>query len=605
MSETAAAAAGVRPAARWHLPSVSSEAVAALQRALKLHPLTAAVLANRGFVEPADATEFLSPRLDSLHDPFLMRDMEPAVSRITRAIERRESILVYGDYDVDGTASIVVLKKAIELLGGQASFHVPHRLTEGYGMRSEVIEHAAQTGVKLIVSVDTGIRANDVVAHANHHGMDVIVTDHHLPKHELPPAHAVLNPNRRDCEYPGKHLCGAGVTVKLVQALLLRSTLPANRQTALLDSFLKPVAIATVADIVPLTGENRVIVRRGLSGLKEVRNHGLRALLAVAGFDEGECPTAHQVAFRLAPRINAAGRMATARDVIELFLTDDADRARQLAQQLDTLNRERQQVESEIVEAILERCEQSASEYDARGLVFAGVGWHPGVLGIVASRLVERFSRPVFVLSDAGAQEEDQPCLSGSGRSIPAFHLLEALEAMPHLFSKFGGHRQAAGVALRACDLEEFRRSFGDLAQTKLTDDDLRPQYTVDAEASLSDLNDSSVRQLMTLGPFGFGNPPPIFLASGVEVTGPPKTLSNGKHLNVALRHNGRTLFCKAWNFGDRSALFRPGAKLDVLFQIEDDPTGRKRGYGSWFISLKDARNTQEGAVLARTPSST
>src|SRR5205823_5747687 len=293
-----------------------------------LHPIVAAVLANRGFSNPAHAAEFLSPKLEALHDPFLMRDMERAVGRIAAAIDTREPILLYGDYDVDGTASIVVLKKAIEILGSRADFHIPHRLNEGYGMRSEVIDRAAEAGVRLIVSVDTGIRSRDVVSHANRLGIDVIVTDHHLPEAELPPALAVLNPNRRDCGYPDKNLCGAGVTLKLVQALLRRSALPQPRQSALLDSFLKPVAIATVGDIVPLTAENRVIVRRGLSGLREVRNPGLRALLAVAGFDDGESPSAHQISFRLAPRINAAGRMATARDVIELFLTDDAQRAR-------------------------------------------------------------------------------------------------------------------------------------------------------------------------------------------------------------------------------------------------------------------------------------
>jgi single-stranded-DNA-specific exonuclease len=422
-------------------------------------------------------------------------------------------------------------------------------------------------------------------------GIDVIVTDHHLPQSELPPALAVLNPNRPDCKYPDKNLCGAGVTFKLVEALLARSGLPQARQSALLDSFLKPVAIATVADIVPLTGENRVIVHRGLSGLRDVRNLGLRALLLVAGFDEGESPSAHQVAFRLAPRINAAGRMATARDVIELFLTQDALRARELAEQLDALNRERQQVETDIVEAILKQCENTGFDYSSSAAVFAAAGWHLGVLGIVASRLVERFCRPVFVLSEAiesvGAEEG---CLSGSGRSIPAFHLLEALESMPHLFERFGGHRQAAGLTLHPGQLEEFRRRFNQFAAATLKADDFRPEYVVDAEADLSELTDGCVRDVLTLGPFGFGNPAPIFYTSQVEVAGPFKAFKGGKHLSVPLRQQRRTLFCKAWNFGDRAALFEPGAKLDVLFQLEDDPSSRKRGYGSWCVSLKDAR---------------
>jgi single-stranded-DNA-specific exonuclease len=592
MADLVEAPQWVRGAARWVLPSITEAEVIALQESLNLRPMVAAVLASRGLVDPANAAAFLSPRLDLLHDPFLMRDMDRAVERLLIAIKDKQPILLYGDYDVDGTASIVVLKKAIQILGGDADFHIPHRLREGYGMRSEIVERAAQAGVRLIVSVDTGIRASEVVRNANSIGIDVIVTDHHLPDATLPPALAVLNPNRRDCSYPERNLCGAGVTLKLVQGMLSRSSLPPARQSLLLDSFLKPVAIATVADIVPLTGENRVIVRRGLSGLRDVRNHGLRCLLAVAGFDNGECPSAHEVAFRLAPRINAAGRMATARDVVELFLTDDPDRARSLAGQLDVLNRERQQVEREIVEDILKQCEQEASAYNLPALVFTGPGWHPGVLGIVASRLVERFSRPVFVLSDATAEQSDQPCLAGSGRSIPAFHLLEALESMSDLFAKFGGHRQAAGLTLEAGQLETFRRRFSDFAAGKLTVEDLRPHHVADAEVSFSELTDACVQQLMNLGPFGFGNPAPIFYASAAEVAGPAKGLKDAKHLNIPLRHNGRMLFCKGWNFGDRAALFQPGAKLDVLFQIEDDPHSRKRGYGSWCVTLKDVRET-------------
>jgi single-stranded-DNA-specific exonuclease len=584
-------AAWVRPAARWILPPVCGEAVLSIQSSLGLQRLAAAVLVSRGFSDVSTASEFLRPSLASLHDPLLMLQMETAATRLLRAVQMREPILIYGDYDVDGTSSIIVLKKAIEILGGQADFHVPHRLTEGYGMRADVVERAAQSGIRLIVSVDTGIRAHEVVRHANAMGIDVIVTDHHLPQSELPPALAVLNPNRPDCKYPDKNLCGAGVTFKLVEALLARSGLPQARQSALLDSFLKPVAIATVADIVPLTGENRVIVHRGLSGLRDVRNLGLRALLLVAGFDEGESPSAHQVAFRLAPRINAAGRMATARDVIELFLTQDALRARELAEQLDALNRERQQVETDIVEAILKQCENTGFDYSSSAAVFAAAGWHLGVLGIVASRLVERFCRPVFVLSEAiesvGAEEG---CLSGSGRSIPAFHLLEALESMPHLFERFGGHRQAAGLTLHPGQLEEFRRRFNQFAAATLKADDFRPEYVVDAEADLSELTDGCVRDVLTLGPFGFGNPAPIFYTSQVEVAGPFKAFKGGKHLSVPLRQQRRTLFCKAWNFGDRAALFEPGAKLDVLFQLEDDPSSRKRGYGSWCVSLKDAR---------------
>ncbi|HEY7209571.1 MAG TPA: single-stranded-DNA-specific exonuclease RecJ [Bryobacteraceae bacterium] len=577
--------------ARWLKPEVRADAVCSLERALRVHSIVATILAARGYTDPAAANEFLNPELDQLCDPLLLRGMDTAVVRLWTAIRKREPVLLYGDYDVDGTCSIVVLKKTIEILGGQADFHVPHRLKDGYGMRSEIISRAAETGVRLIVSVDTGIRANEVVRHANSLGIEVIVTDHHLPEAELPPALAVLNPNRPDCLYPNKSLCGAGVALKLVQALLASSDLAQSRRAALLDSFLKPVAIATVADIVPLTGENRVIVKRGLSGLQRVRNPGLKALLAVAGFEEGETPSAHQVAFRLAPRINAAGRMASARDVVELFLTDDPGRAQTLAEQLDRLNSERQQVEAEIVEAILKQCEEQPLPDDCAALVFAGAGWHLGVLGIVASRLVERFMRPVFVLSESGELDDDgAPYLSGSGRSIPAFHLLEALESMPELFKKFGGHRQAAGLTLRGQAVEDFRFRFDRFAAARLTPDDFRPQYSIDAEVALPDLTDACATQILSLGPFGFGNPSPLLCAAGVQVAASPKSLNGGKHLTVPLRQHGRTLFCKAWNFAHRADIFQAGASIDVLLQLEDDPFSRRRGYGSWCITIKDAR---------------
>ena len=590
MSQSVLAPRWVRPAARWIFPAVPEADVTQLRKGLEMPRMAAAVLVRRGYCDPVAAAEFLSPKLDSLHDPFQLRDMEIAVNRLREAIRLREPILIYGDYDVDGTASVVILKKAIELLGGIADFHIPHRLTEGYGMRTDAVERAAENGVRLIISVDTGIRAFEAVRHAQSAGIDVIVTDHHLPESELPPALAVINPNRLDCPYPFKDLCGAGVTFKLVQALLSRSDLNLSRQSALLDSFLKPVAIATVADIVPLIGENRVFVLRGLSGLREVRSAGLRSLLRVAGFEEGECPSAYQVAFRLAPRINAAGRMASARDVIELFLTDDHLRAQELAGQLDAFNRERQQVETEIIEGILKQCDEESTDLSLSALVFFGEDWHPGVLGIVASRLVERFCRPVFVLSYTQNASKDELSLTGSGRSIPAFHLLQALESMPDLFSKFGGHKQAAGLTLPASQLTEFRRRFSDFAAGCLTPDDLRPQYTVDANVSFSELTDIAVQHVLALGPFGFSNPVPLFYAADVEVAGPPKILKEGKHFSVPLSHEGRLLSAKAWNFGDRISMLQPGTKLDILFQVEDDAYSRKRGYAPWCLSLKDVR---------------
>ena len=337
------------------LPAPDAQVVAALSAALQIGPAAAKVLVHRGFSDPAAAGRFLHPAFEELHDPMTLRDMPAAVERIARAIRERERILIYGDYDVDGTTSVVLLTKAFELAGGIATYHVPHRLKDGYGMRPEVVEAAAEQGVKLIVSVDTGIRAAEVVRRANELGIDVIVTDHHLPETDLPPALAVLNPNRPDCPYLEKNLCGAGVAFKLIQALLPYMGWPAEKVRRVAESFLKLAAIATVADVVPLTGENRILVSHGLRGLSTVRNPGLRALLDVAGFTVDTAPpNARQVAFQLAPRLNAAGRMDTAKAVVELFLTNDPAQARDLAKQLHDQNTERQLVEAEIRDT----CEQ-------------------------------------------------------------------------------------------------------------------------------------------------------------------------------------------------------------------------------------------------------
>ena len=430
---------------RWVLRQGETDEADSFASLVGIGPIAGRVLYGRGVRDPEAARRFLNPSLEHLHDPLTMRGMSQAVERIRRAAQAREKILIYGDYDVDGTTSVVVLKKAIELAGGVALFHVPDRFKEGYGMRAEVVERAGAEGVSLIISVDTGIRASEVVRRAAELGIDVIVTDHHLPEAELPPALAVLNPNQPGCHYPEKNLCGVGVAFKLAQGLLQTLDWPADKLRRILASFLKLVAIGTVADVVPLTGENRIIVKHGLAGLCVVKNPGLRALLEVAGLSEGGAPSAGQVAFQVAPRINAAGRMATANDVIELLTTADGDRARVLAEQLNKLNVERRDAELKIVELILEECTRiPVTERDA-ALVFAGLGWHRGVLGIVASRLVEIFHRPTFVL---GHSEEDGVA-QGSGRSIPTFHLLDALEKMPEVFTKFGGHFHAAASHCR------------------------------------------------------------------------------------------------------------------------------------------------------------
>jgi single-stranded-DNA-specific exonuclease len=571
--------------ARWLLPNLDPGEVETLSRALRIGMPAASVLCGRGFRDAASARRFLCPSLDDLHDPLAMRGMACAVERLTRAIRNRENILIYGDYDVDGATSVVILKRSIELAGGVADFHVPDRLKDGYGMRPEVVAAAAERGVSLIISVDTGIRAAEVVRRARELSIDVIITDHHLPEAELPPALAVLNPNRPDCDYPEKNLCGVGVAFKLVQALVATLDWPPQKRRRILESLLKLVAIGTVADVAPLTGENRIIVKHGLSGLRDVRNPGLRALLDVAGFTGGSVPTATQVAFRIAPRMNAAGRMATANDVIEMLLTADAVRARLLAEQLHALNTERQKTETDIVETILSECARVPIDDSQAALVFCAPDWHRGVLGIVASRLVERFHRPVFVLSE----DRDTGFAQGSGRSITRFHLLDALESMPEMFVKFGGHSHAAGLTLAASNVALFRRDLETYAALRLTPEDFAPEVPIDAVMTLRDISETTVTEISTLEPFGCGHPAPLFAALGAEVAGLP-VIWKQKHLRVPLRQEGRLLWLKAWNFAERASELPQGALVDAAFSLEEDSYAAASGMPGWSAVLRDVR---------------
>src|SRR5580692_10150530 len=367
---------------------------------------TAAILAPllvaRGVADPESAQRFLSPSLSHLHAPERMTGLPAAVDRLDAAIERKEPILIYGDYDVDGTMAVIILKTAIELCGGAADFHVPHRIREGYDMRDDVIERAGAAGIRLIISVDMGIRAFAPAETAHRLGIDLIVTDHHLPGSEgVPKAHAVVNPHQAGCHYPYKQLCGAGVAFKVAQGLMQRR-LPEKDQTRLLLSFMKVVAIATIADAVPLTGENRVFASLGLDALRRAVNPGLKALLEVAQISAKRPPTSGEVGFRIAPRINAAGRMDVARDVVELFSVKDVARARELAAKLDHLNSDRQEEERRILRSVEERFTGDPALSDAYCIVIDGEGWHRGVIGITATRIVERYDRPAIVIAREG-----------------------------------------------------------------------------------------------------------------------------------------------------------------------------------------------------------
>ena len=570
----------------------------------------AGLLVIRGITDPETAERFLAPSLSHLHSPYLMLGMKAAVDRIDAAIERKEGILIYGDYDVDGTTAIVILKTAVELCGGAPDLYVPPRIREGWDVCGDVIERAAAAGIQLIISVDAGIRAFAAADTAHRLGVDLIVTDHHLPGPDgTPHALAVLNPNQPGCEYPCKALCGAGVAFKLAQALM-EKRLPHRDQAALLKSFSKMVAIATIADCVPLTGENRIFAKLGLEALRTAVNPGLKALLETAQVS-GRPLTSSEVGFRVAPRINAAGRMDIAASVIELFSTKDAVRAREIATKLDQLNAERQEEERRILDAIATRFEEDPTLPASFCIVVDGEGWHRGVIGITATRVVERYGRPTIVISCEGEEAH------GSGRSIRPFHLLNALESCSHLFSRFGGHSHAVGFSLPASRVPELRAHLDLYARSCLTQADFEPTLNTDAELELGNVTPELFQALGLLQPFGSGNYEPIFTARNVRLMAPPQIMKE-KHVRLKLAWNGdqtsnqasllaprchpdsaaiprrsdswrKSVVYKAlgWRLADRvqQAQLLPGDAIDIAFTIDhnDHPD-----YGGLELSLRD-----------------
>jgi single-stranded-DNA-specific exonuclease len=507
---------------RWEIRKVDPQQVKTLAQEVKLPPWQARLLVARGVATAEDAHKFLSPALGDLHSPFLMLGLRAAVERLRAAIERGETVLIYGDYDVDGTTAIVILKTALELCGGKVEYHVPHRIREGYGMRDEVIEQAADRGIRLIVSVDTGIRAFAAAETAARRGVDLIVTDHHLPQAAgVPKALAVVNPNQQDCEYPCKSLCGAGVAFKIAQALLVESG-----RERLLPSFLKMVAIATIADAVPLIGENRVFAKLGLEGLRKPVNAGLRALLTNCQLDGKRPLSASDIAFRVAPRLNAAGRMDIAERVIQLFTEKDAGKVAEMAMQLDQLNGDRQQEEQRIIEQIREKIDSTPELRDAYCLVVDGEGWHRGVIGICATRVVERYHRPALVFTCVDGEAH------GSGRSITPFHLLEALESCADLFTRFGGHSHAVGCALPAERVAQLRSRLEAYARQRLQPEDFIPVLEYDAEIALDEINQNFWLALQKMEPFGSGNALPTFVTRQAKLIQPARVLKE-KHVKL------------------------------------------------------------------------
>lgn len=524
---------------------------------MRVEPLIAALLIARGHDAPEKATEFLNPSLDHLHEPLLLKGMPEAVERIQRAVDNREKVMIWGDYDVDGTTGTVLLRRMFSLLGLDTTFHVPNRFTEGYGINIPALEQAQKDGVTLVISVDCGIRSFEPLEWAREHGLDVIVTDHHLSDEVRgnPPAVAVVNPNQEGCPYPDKHLAGVGVAFKLAHALLRQNGLEKEVAT-----FLKIAAIGTVADVMSLTGENRAIVRLGLKDLQNTDSLGLKALMEIA--DCRSDMTSYHIGFRIGPRINAAGRMDVAKHVVELFEAPDFTAARQLATLLDSRNRERQQVQQRITDlALLET--QAAS--DAHFVVVAGEGWHQGVIGLAASRIAEKLYRPTIVLSIKDGVGH------GSARSIAGFHLLKALETCEDLFEQFGGHAAAAGMKIRSENIPHLQERLNAHARETLAEEDLVPELKIDALVTSKTLNLGLVESLAGFEPFGAGNPKPVFVTRDLTLMGEPYVMKD-KHLKLRLASDdGRAFEAVWWDGVDKSKgeILRPNSRIELAYVAE------------------------------------
>lgn len=548
---------------RWEPCSCDESAATTLAATLGIPVVVARLLCQRGLGDPETASRFLAPKLEHLHDPMALADMGKAVDRIQQAIARHERIAIHGDYDVDGITSTVILRRALELHGADVVHFIPERLKDGYGLQPAAIERLHADGVSLVVSVDCGIRGADAARRARELGVDLIVTDHHEPDAELPPALAVINPKRSDCTYPDKYLAGVGVALKVVQALCARTS-----HSSWLPGFVKIAAIGTLADVVPLVGENRVIAKLGLDMLtRGPHKVGLRALLDVSGL-AGKTIDSYHISFLLAPRMNAAGRMSNPDIATRLLLANDEsllDEARALAQQLDAENVRRQEEEATIL-AAAKKIVQTDPEVGARSvLVVAGENWHRGVIGIVASKLVDAFHRPAIVLSIDGDTAH------GSCRSIASFDILSALEHAADHLTRFGGHKQAAGLTLESSRIRQFRLAVNDFAEERLGPEQLMPRLRIDGDLGFRAITGDVAAAVASLAPFGAGNPRPVFAARNVEIVDGPRKLKE-RHLKMALKQDGRIFRAVAWRAAERHEyLDEHRSAVDVAFSLEQN----------------------------------
>jgi len=519
-----------------------------------MSPLAAKILYNRGIRTAKEAQDFLTGTISELHDPFLLKGMKEAVSRIHGAVSAGEKIVVYGDYDVDGITSTALVLESLVLLGGIADFYIPDRIEEGYGLNREALRKLASQGARLVITVDCGISAWEEAEFARSLGLELIITDHHEPPEEIPQALAVINPKQPGCRYPFKDLAGVGVVFKLAQALFaVRGDLAQGSEQDLLDL----VTLGSIADMVPLLGENRLLVKHGLPRLTHAKRVGIRSLMDVAGLT-GRVIGSGQVGFALAPRINATGRIGDAALAVRLLLTQDALRAREMAVYLDSENQARQEIESGVLAEVLEMLQEFDLEQN-KFIVLAREAWHPGVIGIVASRVVEKYYRPVILIALDGEEGK------GSGRSIAGFDLYEALHKCSDLFVRFGGHKQAAGITIRADQIEPLRFELNRMA-AEAPLEIFTPKLRLDAMVALEEVDSSLVQEIKGLEPFGIGNPGPVLAAVGLKLVERREVGKDKAHLKVKLKGTGLYLDGIGFNLASRSPGCKPGVRVNAAF---------------------------------------
>ncbi len=569
----------------WHIKTLTSEEQSAAERLtaeLDISPLAGRLLASRGLRTGAEARAYIRPSLDSLHDPFLMRDMGSAVDRLVRAIDSHERIMVYGDYDVDGTTAVALMYSFLKTQTDNLCYYIPDRYTEGYGISTKGVDTAKADGCTLVIALDCGIKAVDKIAYANSLGIDFIVCDHHTPGDIIPEAVAVLNMKRQDCLYPFKELSGCGVGFKLVQAYILRRGMDMQQAYRLLPL----LAMSIASDIVPVTGENRILAFYGLRALNAMPSVGVKAIMHVAGI-EGKSVSMTDLVFKFGPRINAAGRIKSGAEAVRLLITDDEEEALQFARDIDSYNQNRRDFDSQTTDEALEQLAQDPENGQRHTTVVFSPEWHKGVVGIAASRLTETFYRPTIVLT---AGEGD--IISGSARSVSDFDIYTAIDSCRDLLTNFGGHKFAAGLSMHKADLPEFKRRFEAYVAAHITPEQQVPTLTIEAEVELSDMNWKMHKILQCLEPFGPGNERPLFLCRGLINNRNTRAVSDGKHLHLDLTDRIVAMDGIAFGQGDKAMDLQNGKRADVCFYLEENTY---HGRTTLQMNAQDLRVVEQG----------